>query len=147
MHAEKCMFGQDQVKWYGNIYKKQSLCLDPDKVDLIKGWLTLKDKTVVKLFLQTIQFCSTYMKTPVGQPYSDVTKPLREHKHQNSRFKWKKDCETSFKILKFFLTKYQVMFNFDSTVLFLSRPSCTRRCILLQSFAHFYSFLLLKKSI
>ena len=61
---------------------------DPDKVDTIKGWPAPEDKTALKSFLQTIQFCSPYMRAGEGQTYSDITAPLRQLTAQEKHFKW-----------------------------------------------------------
>ena len=62
--------------------------MSPDKVDTIKGWPAPEDKTALKSFLQTIQFCSSYMRAGEGQTYSDITAPLRQLTAQEKHFKW-----------------------------------------------------------
>ena len=34
--TEKCKFGQSDVTWFGNVYSKQGMSPDPEKVDVIK---------------------------------------------------------------------------------------------------------------
>ena len=58
----KCRLGQPEVTWFGNVFHKGGMSLDPDKVDTIKGWPAPEDKTALKSFLQTVQFCSPYMR-------------------------------------------------------------------------------------
>ena len=62
LRKEKCWMGQQEVKWFGNVYDKQGMSPDPPKVKIIKEWLAPKDKSEVKSFLQTCQFCSKYMR-------------------------------------------------------------------------------------
>ena len=76
LRKEKCKFGQTSVKWFGHIFTKQGMSPDPEKVAHIKNWTTPKDKTEVKSFLQTVQFCAPYMRKEGGTPHADVTAPL-----------------------------------------------------------------------
>ena len=66
LRREKCRLGQPEVM-LGNVFHKGSMSPDPDKVDTIKGWPAPEDKTALKSFLQTIQFCSPFMRAGEGQ--------------------------------------------------------------------------------
>ncbi len=61
---------------------------------MIKNWSEPEDKSAVKSFLQTVQFCSTFMRPKEGKTYSDVTRPLRNLTRQHVRFIWDDDCLT-----------------------------------------------------
>ena len=50
LRREKCRLGQG------------GMSPDPDKVDTINGWPAPEDKTALNSFLQTVQFCSPYMR-------------------------------------------------------------------------------------
>ena len=69
LRVEKCKFGQDKVKWFGNVYTKHGMSPDLDNVDLIKAWPRPEDKTVVESFLQTVQFCRKFMRPSAGKTY------------------------------------------------------------------------------
>ena len=114
LRREKCFFGQPQVCWFGNIYSKHGMSPDPRKVDMIKRWPEPEDKAAVKSFLQTVQFCSTFMRPGNGRTYSDVTKPLRMLTRQGVRFVWDDSCKKSFQELKNLLSDSSVMVNFDT---------------------------------
>ena len=80
LRKEKCQLGLPQVKWFGNFYSKQGMSVDPAKVGMIRGWSRPADKSVVKSFLQTVQFCQVFMRpdqTAGPRTYSDITLPLR----------------------------------------------------------------------
>ena len=87
LRREKCRLGQPEVM-FGNVFHKGSMSPDPDKVDTIKGWPAPEDKTALKSFLQTIQFCSPFMRAGEGQAYSDISAPLRQLTAQEKHFKW-----------------------------------------------------------
>ena len=115
LRPEKCKFGRPEVLWFGNIYSRQGMSPDPTKVKIIKDWPAPEDKSAVKSFLQTVQFCSTYMRMGAGETYSDVTKPLRRLTQHGVRFKWDQECQDCFEKLKVTLCSDTVMVNYDTS--------------------------------
>ena len=113
LRPEKCKLGRKQVKWFGNIYSKEGMSPDPEKVADIKAWQAPKDKSEVKSFLQTVQFCSTYMRVGEGETYADVTLPLRRLTGKGVRFIWTEECRISFEKLKEMLSSDIVMMNYE----------------------------------
>ena len=101
------------MKWFGMIYSKQGMSKDPEKMEQISKWKPLKDKAGVKSFLQTIQFCKSFLKPKGGQTYVDVTRPLRRLTSKSVRFEWTKDCQESFNELKELLVSDTVMAYYD----------------------------------
>lgn len=96
LNKDKCEFGEAQVRWFGRIFNRQGMSSDPDRVEYIKSWKEPVDKTEVKSFLQTIQFCQEFMSPGDGRTYSDVTRPLRRLTAKDVRFKWTKERQASF---------------------------------------------------
>ena len=115
LRKEKCWMGQQEVKWFGNVYDKQGMSPDPPKVKIIKEWLAPKDKSEVKSFLQTCQFCSKYMRGTAGETYSDMTKTLWELTKQNIIFKWTEERSRAFNQLKRALVSETVLVGYDTT--------------------------------
>ena len=66
MRKEKCKFGVREVMWFGMIYNKQGMRADPAKVQLIRDWPRPQNKSAVKSFLQTVQFCQVFMRPGQG---------------------------------------------------------------------------------
>ena len=66
LRREKCTFG---VKWFGHIYSKQGMAVDPERKQVIRDWKRPADKKEVKSFLQTVAFCRVFN--------ADVTAPLK----------------------------------------------------------------------
>ena len=64
LRREKCKLGQPEVIWFGNVFHKQGMSPDPDKVANIRAWPAPEDKAAVKSFLQTTQFCFGNMFIP-----------------------------------------------------------------------------------
>ena len=113
LRLEKCHLGKQEVKWFGNIYSKQGMSPDPEKVEAIKAWPRPLDKAEVKSFLQTAQFGQVFMRPGDGLTYSDLTKPLRMMTAKSVRYKWTAECEESFRKLKDLLVSDTVMAPFD----------------------------------
>ena len=44
LRREKCKFGVTEVLWFGHVYDKHGMSMDPAKVQLIKDWPRPKDK-------------------------------------------------------------------------------------------------------
>ena len=86
---------------------------DPEKMEQVSRWRAPTDKSGVKSFLQTIQFCKSFLKPKDGRTYADVTRPLRQLTNKSVRFKWDKDCQKSFEELKELLTSDTVMAYYD----------------------------------
>ena len=84
---------------------------DPDKVKIIQDWPAPADKSELKSFLQTVQFCTVFMRPGGGKTYADVTSPLRKLMAKQVRFKWDKQCQDSFRELKRLLCSDKVMAN------------------------------------
>ena len=82
---------------------------DPEKVENIRAWPGPKDKSEVKSFLQTVQFCAPYMRMGKGETYSDITGQLRRLTRHGTHFKWTEDCSRSFQRLKAQLTSETVL--------------------------------------
>ena len=53
LQTEKCHFGVPEILWFGNVFSRQGMSPDPEKVKMIKGWPSPQDKSEVKSFLQT----------------------------------------------------------------------------------------------
>ena len=66
--------GMPEVTWFCNVFHREEMSPDPTKVDTIRALPAPEDKAAVKSFLQTIQFCSPYMRPDNGLTYADITK-------------------------------------------------------------------------
>ena len=115
VRREKCKFGVREVLWFGHIYDKQGMRVDPDKVQLIMDWPSPKDKAAIKSFLQTVQFCQVFMRPGAGRTYSDVTAPLRRLTSKSVRFSWTPECQAAFNELKTLMASDRVMGYYDPT--------------------------------
>ena len=102
-----------EILWFGNVFSRQGMSPDPEKVKMIKEWSRPADKSEVKSFLQTTQFCAVFMRPGKGRTYSDVTRPFRQLTNWKTKFVWSKVCENSFRELKELLCSDTVMANYE----------------------------------
>ena len=78
LHPDKCHLGQPQLKWFGYIFSKDGISLDPEERSIIKNWPAPKSSSEVKSFLWTIQCNSKLLGGKPGElSYSEVTEPLQ----------------------------------------------------------------------
>ena len=86
LRREKCEWGQLETFWFGMIYNKQGMSIDPERIKAVREWQRPEDRKVVKSFLQTAQFCMPFMRPGGSRTYSDVTWPLRQLTLKKTRF-------------------------------------------------------------
>ena len=113
LRKEKCHWGKSSIVWFGHVFSAAGMSPDPDKVQHIKDWPVPENKSEVKSFLQTVQFCACYIKPHGGKTYSDVTAPLRKLTNKSTRFVWSKECGQSFEELKELLSSESVLANYE----------------------------------
>jgi hypothetical protein len=67
----KCMFLCEEIPVLGDFVGRSGVRIDPDKVKVIVKWPLPKNKTEMKSFLGTIQYCSRFCKD-----YGELVAPL-----------------------------------------------------------------------
>ena len=88
LRRKKCRFGVTEVRWFGHIYSRQGMSIDPERKAFIRQWAEPKDKKEVKSFLQTVAFCKVFMRPGQKRTYADVTAPLRRLTDKSTKFRW-----------------------------------------------------------
>lgn len=117
LRKEKCIFGQPQVKWFGNIYTKEGMSPDPEKCQIIYDWPEPQSCTAVKSFLQTIQFNAKFLHGEKGElSYPELTEPLRALTRKGAKFVWDSAQKQSFDELKRRLCSNKVIVPYDTNL-------------------------------
>jgi hypothetical protein len=78
----KCVFVQQEIPVLGDFVGRSGVRMDPDKVRVIVNWPIPKNKTELKSFLGTLQYCARFCKN-----YGDLVAPL----HAATKGKKKRD--------------------------------------------------------
>ena len=73
LNPDKCMFGESQVKFYGNVVGKDGVKSDPIKVEAIVKMLAPTNKTEMSSFLGMCNYLAPYILC-----LSDVIESLRQ---------------------------------------------------------------------
>jgi hypothetical protein len=95
LRRQKCTFGKTSVSWFGWIFSKSGMSIDPVKVKAIREAGRPESTEDVKSFLQACQFNAKFMCNS-DQAYAQLTGPLRALTHKNVKFAWTDDCERAY---------------------------------------------------
>lgn len=107
LKESKCKFLQTEISFFGQIYSKEGIRPDPERIrDIInlEAPSTIRD---IRSFLGMLNYCSKFIND-----FSTLTHPLREIIKQN-KFTWNATHQQAFDILKGKLTAIPVMSYFD----------------------------------
>ena len=110
LNAEKCIFAQDSVPFWGMIISKDGVHPDPAKVESLKLAGRPKSKEEVMSFLCLIQSNAEFIPN-----LAQSTVNLRELTKKNVRFRWSEQCDQEFSDLKEAFRKDTLLRHFDST--------------------------------
>ena len=81
LNPDKCIFGQTEVKFYGNTISTEGIKPDPGKVDIILKIPTPQNKTELASFLGMCNYLSPYISH-----LSDITDTLRQLNKKTVKF-------------------------------------------------------------
>ena len=117
LRKDRCLLGQPEVKWFGNIYSKDGMSPDPEKCKVIKDWPQPKSCSEVNSFLQTAQFNAKFLVGKHGeQSYPEVTEPLKILMKKNAKFAWGPSQADAFQVLKNRLCSDDVLVPYDTAL-------------------------------
>nr|GEW45319.1 putative reverse transcriptase domain-containing protein [Tanacetum cinerariifolium] len=91
----KCEFWLDSVKFLSHVINSQGVYVDPAKVEAIKSWTALKSPTEVRQFLGLAGYYRRFI-----EGFSLIAKPLTKLTQKNKTYKWGKEEEEAFQLLK-----------------------------------------------
>ncbi|XP_062557233.1 uncharacterized protein LOC134222106 [Armigeres subalbatus] len=91
--AEKCSFGQRQIKYVGHLIDEHGLHPDPSKVETFCR--VPKNVSEVRSFLGAINYYGNFVPSMHKLRY-----PLDELLKANKNFAWMAECKTSFSTFK-----------------------------------------------
>ena len=117
LRRDKCVFGQPEIAWFGKVYDRTGVSIDPNKTRLIQEMPppTTKEETVS--FLQMAQFNLEFLHpnqlgdTPFTN-YAQLTAPLRATKQQ-TRFTWTPECQLAFNTIKRLMASDKILVQYD----------------------------------
>ena len=95
LNYKKITFKKPSVKFFGNIYKKDGVKPDPEKVQAIVDLRRPEDKGELRTFLGMVGYLQQFLPK-----LSELEKPLREMDKRNVAFTWDANHQRTFEEIK-----------------------------------------------
>jgi hypothetical protein len=92
---EKCRFEQSEVEFLGLIVGKDSIRMNPSKVEGVSQWPTPTKVKHVQAFLGLANFYRRFI-----QNFAKITRPLTLLTCKDAPWEWTEECQTAFDTLK-----------------------------------------------
>ena len=117
LRREKCQWGRQSVLWFGKIYSRQGVSIDPAKTEVIRSLPTPQNAKETRSFLQMAQFNAEFLhprQDGKGKEtnYAELTKPLRDAANAANAFNWTKECQESFERIKELMASDKLLEHF-----------------------------------
>ena len=114
LRREKCQWGRPEILWFGKVYSKHGVSMDPAKSEVIRNLPVPQSPKEVRSFLQMAQFNAEFLhprQDGKGKEtnYSELTKPLRDSAKTGTTFKWSKECDQAFCRIKELMASDKVL--------------------------------------
>src|ERR1051325_5275325 len=104
INPDKCHFATQELQFLGHIVGIDGVKPDPEKIDKVKNYPTPKSISDVRRFMGLASFYRKFIKD-----FSIVAKLMFDLFRGEQQFKWEKEQEKSFELLKEKLTTTPVL--------------------------------------
>ena len=111
LNESKCLFGSEEIKFWGLLLSADGVRPDPAKVDALDHLTTPKNKEELVSFLCMMQSNADFI-----QDFSRKASVLRELTKKNARFRWDKRHESCFRDLLNSFRKDVLLRYFDGNL-------------------------------
>ncbi|XP_038119291.1 uncharacterized protein K02A2.6-like [Culex quinquefasciatus] len=91
IRAEKCSFGQPQIRYLGHLLDRQGLRPDPAKIEAIANLAVPTDVSGVRSFLGAFNYYGKFVANMRNLRY-----PLDELLKDGNKFRWTPECQQAF---------------------------------------------------
>ncbi|GKC90112.1 putative reverse transcriptase domain-containing protein [Tanacetum coccineum] len=91
----KCEFWLLKVQFLGHVIDREGIHVDPDKIDSIKDWASLKTPTDIHQFLGLVGYYRRFI-----EGFSKIAKPMTKLTLLSVKFDWNEKAEAAFQLLK-----------------------------------------------
>ena len=108
LNPDKCSFGEQQVRFYGNVISTDGVKPDPTKDNVIIKMPSPKTKTELASFLGMSNYLGTYIPC-----LSNITMVLRQINKKNVEFTWNATYERAFRQAKLQVANAATLLYFD----------------------------------
>ena len=95
LQPKKCQFAAKRVEQLGHYFSKKGKEVNPSKIAAVKTYPVPKTRKQLKAFLGLTDYYRRFVKD-----YAIITAPLNSLLKKDVEYKWSKECDTSFGLLK-----------------------------------------------
>ena len=95
LNREKCLFGQDNIKFLGHVVNKQGISADPDKVAAITQMKAPQNISAVRRFLGMVNQLGKF-----SPRLATITQPMRELLSKKANWHWGVEQQAAFDTTK-----------------------------------------------
>ncbi len=110
LNFKKCRFLKSNLKFFGQIYSKDGVQADPDKINAFLNTPTPNTVSEVRSLLGMANYCSQFIPN-----FATITEPLRQLTKKGTAFLWNGSHQQAYDQLKAALTNSPVMSYFDTS--------------------------------
>jgi hypothetical protein len=100
----KCSFFQNRIHYLGHIISEEGIAVDPEKIEVVKGWATPKNVTRVRSSMGLDGYCRKFIAG-----FSRIAHRITSLQRKGVKFQWTEECEKSFQQLKQLLTSAPIL--------------------------------------
>jgi hypothetical protein len=100
----KCIFYQKKIHYLGHIISIEGIEVDPEMIEAIRGWPTLKNVTKVISFMGLAGYYQIFIKG-----FSKISNSITSLQKKGVKFEWTSRCEEIFQQLKRILTNAPIL--------------------------------------
>ena len=108
LNLKKCQISQKSVKFFGNIYDKDGVHPDPDKVKALRDMPSPENPEDLRTFLGMVTHLGEFIPL-----LSDKTEPMRALLKKESEWQWTESHDKAFRAVTGALTEYATLAYFD----------------------------------
>ena len=108
LNLSKCLFGKDEIPFWGLIVSKDGLKPDPKKVESLKLASPPTSKSELSSFLCMVQSNKDFIPNLASN-----TRHLRKRLKKHCRFSWDDECQREFDELKAAFTESCLLHHYD----------------------------------
>ena len=87
----KCIFYQKKIHYSRHIISVTGITMDPEKIEVIRGWSTQKNVREVRSFMGLVGYYRRFIKG-----FSKIASPITSLQKNGLKFEWTSKCEESF---------------------------------------------------
>lgn len=100
----KCDFFKEEIQYLGHVISEKGIAVDPEKIKTIMEWKVPQNVADIRSFMGLAGYYRRFIKG-----FSKIAFPITSLQRKGKIFKWTRECQDSFEILKQLLTTTPVL--------------------------------------